>query len=131
MWQFDSDNHPHIRYNILKGDWVLVSPHRMKRPWQGQLEKKSQNETKRFDPTNPLCPNAARPNGIVNPDYKETFVFDNDFPALFDYELEERTVVENQEADSIDKDLFQILPAQGKSIPPFLNRWLSDIFLIA
>ncbi len=121
MSQFDSDNHPHIRYNILKGDWVLVSPHRMKRPWQGQVEKKSLNETKRFDPTNPLCPNAPRPNGTVNPDYKETFVFDNDFPALFDYELEERTVVENQEADSIDKDLFQILPAQGKSISPFSN----------
>lgn len=111
--KFNPDDHPHVRYNILKAEWVLVSPHRMKRPWQGQVEKQTtQNEVERFNPTNPLCPNAMRPNGTVNPDYTETFVFDNDFPALFDYELEEETASDKN--DEIDKDLFQILPAQGK-----------------
>lgn len=111
MSKFNPDDHPHVRFNILKDEWVLVSPHRMKRPWQGQVEKKSQNETKRHDPTNPLCPNATRPNGIVNPDYKETFLFDNDFPALFDYEVEEENAA--NENDKINKDLFKILPAKG------------------
>ena len=85
----------------------------MKRPWQGQVEKAVENTTKRFDPTNPLCPNAVRPNGIQNPDYKETFVFDNDFPALFDYDLsKEETNV--QQTDDIKNDLFKIAPVKGK-----------------
>lgn len=54
----------------------------MKRPWKGQVEKPAEQEIPAFDPKNPLCPTAERPNGIRNPDYKETFVFDNDFPAL-------------------------------------------------
>ena len=111
MSQFNPDDHPHIRFNILKGDWVLISPHRMKRPWQGQVEKKSENETLRYDPSNPLCPGNTRPNGVVNPDYKDTFLFDNDFPALFDYELEDNTMSET--SDSLDSDLYKIQPAKG------------------
>ena len=30
---------PHRRRNPLSGEWVLVSPHRTARPWQGQLER--------------------------------------------------------------------------------------------
>lgn len=82
----------------------------MKRPWAGQVEKNTKTETKRFDPTNPLCPNAIRPNGVQNPDYKETFVFDNDFPALFDYELLEEN---HSEEVNITNDLFKISPAKG------------------
>ncbi len=112
---FNQEDHPHIRFNPLKEEWVLVSPHRMKRPWQGQLEKSSeQNMTKRFDPTNPLCPRAQRPNGIVNPDYTETFVFDNDFPALFDYDAVFDEKTDSNDADDIQKDLFKVLPAKGK-----------------
>lgn len=48
------------------------------------MEKPEVEEIPRFDPKNPLCPGASRPNGIVNPDYTSTFVFDNDFPALLD-----------------------------------------------
>ena len=54
----------------------------MKRPWKGQVEKKDGDSIPRFDPNNPLCPGASRPNGAINPDYESTFVFDNDFPAL-------------------------------------------------
>jgi len=113
MSKFDPDEHPHVRLNILIGEWVLVSPHRMKRPWQGQVEKKAVNETKRFDSTNPLCPGASRPNGIVNPNYTETFVFTNDFPALFDYELEEKNSSIASD-NRVEDDLFKILPARGK-----------------
>lgn len=113
MSKFNREEHPHVRFNILNGEWVLISPHRMKRPWQGQVEKKAVNDTKRFDPTNPLCPGASRPNGVVNPDYKDTFLFDNDFPALFDYQLEEESPL-NETADNMENDLFKLQPAKGK-----------------
>jgi UDPglucose--hexose-1-phosphate uridylyltransferase len=108
MSGFDSNEHPHMRFNPLKDEWVLVSPHRMKRPWQGQIEQNKKSEVKRNDPNNPLCPGAKRANGIVNPDYTEPFVFDNDFPALFDYELE------GEKKENVnDDDLFKIVPAKG------------------
>lgn len=116
MSKFNPDDHPHVRFNILKGEWVLISPHRMKRPWQGQVEKQPINDIKRHDPSNPLCPNAKRPNGIINPDYEGTFLFDNDFPALFDYELLDgkENLMGNKSSDDIENDLFQIQPAKGK-----------------
>uniref|UniRef100_G3U8W2 Galactose-1-phosphate uridylyltransferase n=1 Tax=Loxodonta africana TaxID=9785 RepID=G3U8W2_LOXAF len=74
--------HQHIRYNPLQDEWVLVSAHRMKRPWQGQVEPPLLETVPRHDPHNPLCPGATRANGEVNPEYHGTFLFDNDFPAL-------------------------------------------------
>ncbi len=75
---------PHRRYNILTGDWVLVSPHRTKRPWQGKTEKITKEVKLNHDPNCYLCKGNTRANGKVNPDYESTYVFQNDFAALID-----------------------------------------------
>ena len=73
---------PHRRLNLLTGEWVLVSPHRAKRPWLGQVEKISEDILPAYDPECYLCPGNKRSSGIINSKYRETFVFDNDFEAL-------------------------------------------------
>ena len=73
---------PHRRLNPLSGEWVLVSPHRMRRPWQGKVEKVETSSRPAHDPTCYLCPGNERANGERNPKYTGTFVFDNDFAAL-------------------------------------------------
>lgn len=78
----DLKNTPHRRLNLLTGEWVLVSPHRMRRPWRGQMETPAPTGMPAHDPNCYLCPGAMRANGRQNPDYDGVFVFDNDFPAL-------------------------------------------------
>lgn len=75
-------DHPHRRYNPLTREWILVSPHRTKRPWQGQVERPASEWRSSYDPTCYLCPGNERAGGLVNPQYASTFVFDNDFAAL-------------------------------------------------
>lgn len=78
----DLKQHPHRRYNPLTREWVLVSPHRTQRPWQGQVEKAEPEVRPAYDPACYLCPGNARAGGARNPDYTSTFVFENDFAAL-------------------------------------------------
>ena len=73
---------PHRRYNPLTDEWVLVSPHRGQRPWQGALEKPPTEHRPAYDPKCYLCPGNERAQGHRNPPYTGTFVFDNDFAAL-------------------------------------------------
>ena len=73
---------PHRRYNPLLDEWVLCSPHRLQRPWQGQVEDEAPENRPGYDPSCYLCPGNLRANGERNPAYTATFAFDNDFAAL-------------------------------------------------
>lgn len=75
-------NTPHRRFNPLTREWVLVSPHRTQRPWQGQVEKTAADTKPQYDPECYLCPRNTRAGGHRNPNYESTFVFENDFAAL-------------------------------------------------
>jgi UDPglucose--hexose-1-phosphate uridylyltransferase len=77
-----SIDQPHRRHNLLSGEWVLVSPHRMQRPWQGERASVVRAEQPRHDPGCYLCPGNTRAAGVRNPDYTGAWTFPNDFPAL-------------------------------------------------
>src|SRR6185503_4233474 len=73
---------PHRRYNPLTREWVLVSPQRTERPWQGQVETLTAEKLPKYDPNCYLCPGNERAGGVRNAQYGSTLVFDNDFAAL-------------------------------------------------
>ena len=80
--ELDFSEHPHRRYNILTGEWILVSPHRTKRPWQGKVEKPVEDNRPSYDPNCYLCPGNMRASGVQTPNYDQVYAFTNDFPAL-------------------------------------------------
>lgn len=82
MAEFNLKEHPHRRFNPLTREWILVSSHRTKRPWLGQVEKVAGDTPPTYDPTCYMCPGNTRAGGAVNPRYETTLAFDNDYPAL-------------------------------------------------
>lgn len=87
---------PHRRLNALTSEWVLVSPHRATRPWQGEVAKLKTTPEPEYDPNCYLCPGNARVGGVRNPKYATTFVFENDFAALKPTTAADRLDVENK-----------------------------------
>ncbi len=104
MQNFNPNEHPHRRYNPLLDEWILVSPHRAKRPWQGQNEKVAPDNRPEHDSTCYLCSGNVRSNGIKNEEYTDCYVFENDFSAL----LQEEVLFENH-----SQPLFQQKPERG------------------
>ncbi|MFA6599219.1 MAG: UDP-glucose--hexose-1-phosphate uridylyltransferase [Ignavibacteriaceae bacterium] len=84
MQKFEHNKYPHRRKNILTGEWVLVSPQRTDRPWQGEISTHGENIRPRYDPNCYLCPGNKRANGETNPDYAGSFVFTNDFSSILE-----------------------------------------------
>ncbi len=105
--EFSFDEHPHRRYNPLTMEYVLVSPHRTKRPWQGKVEEPDRTVRPAHDPACYLCPGNTRASGDVNPNYETTFVFTNDFAAV----LEDTPTYGSPPED----DLFQVQSVTGTS----------------
>ncbi|WP_027388769.1 UDP-glucose--hexose-1-phosphate uridylyltransferase [Chryseobacterium gregarium] len=101
---FDSKKHPHRRYNPLLDEWILVSPQRASRPWQGQTEEAEHEELPVHDPDCYLCSGSVRVNGERNPDYRGVYVFDNDFGSLM------KDYIEFSEEPC---DFFSLQPERG------------------
>ena len=104
---------PHRRFNSLTGESVLVSPHRAKRPWQGQVEKAPLENLPQYDPTCYLCPRNERAGGLKNPDYESTFAFDNDFAALLPDQPAEHIIPQRSEVDASDHPLLASVSERG------------------
>ena len=124
---------PHRRFNPLTSEWVLVSPNRMKRPWQGKLEAEVKKILPEHDPNCALCPGNERTGGTKNPDYTGTHVFKNDFSAL----LEDSNITiekENKNSDLfLSKEVYGtsrvicFSPSHCKSLPEMNNSEILEV----
>lgn len=139
---FILSEHPHRRLNALTGEWVQVSPHRAKRPWQGQVEAVPASEHVSYDAECYLCPGNVRSNGEKNPQYTGTYVFVNDFGALMnntpDGNLEEHSLLVAKSEPGICK-VVCFSPDHSLTIPEMpvetiagvIRQWMQETKTLA
>ncbi|HKV24094.1 MAG TPA: UDP-glucose--hexose-1-phosphate uridylyltransferase [Candidatus Acidoferrum sp.] len=111
---------PHRRWNPLLEEWVLVSPHRTQRPWLGRVDKIVPAPVLNYDPECYLCPGNARAQGVRNPAYEETYVFDNDFPAMLPEVTANETNQEGLLAARVERGICRVVcftPRHDLTIP--------------
>ncbi|PGH10981.1 galactose-1-phosphate uridylyltransferase [Helicocarpus griseus UAMH5409] len=128
MVQSVLDDISHRRYNILRGSHVLVSPHRTKRPWQGQQESPSKTDLPVYDPACYLCPGNKRAQGDENPQYKNTFIFINDYSAVKEEQAAYKPEAESGDLSSV---FLKVEPVTGRcyvlTFSASHNRTLADL----
>lgn len=112
MTQFDFSEYSHRRFNLLTNCWVLCSPHRSKRPWQGAKEDVKRSSLLKYDEKCYLCPGNIRATGESNPSYKETFYFLNDYPAVKLDQPEYNE--EGNKENPLKKRLMKVAGVRGK-----------------
>lgn len=114
---FDFTNHSHHRFNPLTNKYILCSPHRAKRPWQGAREEVKKNTQPDYDPKCYLCPSNIRATGDTNPKYTTTYIFPNDYPAVRLDQPEYSSADNNNgssELDELEKRLMKVEGVKGK-----------------
>ncbi|MBA4196191.1 MAG: galactose-1-phosphate uridylyltransferase [Chitinophaga sp.] len=138
---FNIKEHPHRRLNILTGEWVLVSPHRNKRPWQGKVEILPVNNRPAYDANCYLCPGNTRADGSVNPQYEKPFAFTNDFSALLPDVPEGNTNENNLLCAESEKGICRVIcfsPRHDLTLPDLsvneivevINLWQDEFELL-
>lgn len=115
MPPFNFSDHSHRRLNPLTGDYVLCSPHRAKRPWQGAQETVKVNTSPTYDPKCYLCPGNARATDKHNPQYDSTFIFPNDFPAVQLHQPDYVETTGNSHVDKLKQKLLKMSGVKGNA----------------
>ncbi|MEO6549271.1 MAG: UDP-glucose--hexose-1-phosphate uridylyltransferase [Ferruginibacter sp.] len=127
---FDVKEHSHTRLNILTGDWILVSPHRTKRPWQGKSETVPEDDRPRYDPKCYLCPGNVRADGSVNPVYTTSFVFTNDYSALLEDSPDGSIDIEGLLKAGSEKGICRVMsfsPDHSLTLPVLTVEAIEDV----
>ena len=126
------NEHSHRRLNVLTGEWIQVSPHRSKRPWQGKIEKQETEERPKYAADCYLCPGNARANGTRNPKYEGAFVFQNDFAALQD-DIEAQQLADNLLVAKSERGLCKVVcfsPQHNLTLPQMSLEAIKNVVVL-